>query len=152
MKRDWLGFLLIVFFVATLGFYQGLGYEIFSVKPNLAFTGVIAASFFAADILEGFLLILVAVLMLKFSPSPTSELLIFGGIAGFTVIIKNYLPWDNFWNNLLLIAFGTLFFYLFTAEQLIFSLLFVREILLNLFSGAILFFLLSLVYKSDKTI
>ncbi len=129
----------LVLLVGLLTFFQVLGFSVFGVKPNLALAVVIAASFFIASFWEGFLLVALAALILKFSPGFTPEILVFVLIGVSALIVKNYLPWRNFLNNLFLVVAGTFIFYLILSPNLILSAIFAKELFLNLIAGISIF-------------
>ncbi|MEK7168342.1 MAG: hypothetical protein AAB707_01355, partial [Patescibacteria group bacterium] len=132
-------FFTLILLVGLLTFFQVLGFSVFGVKPNLALAVVIAASFFIASFWEGFLLVVLAALILKFSPGFAMEILVFALIGTGAIIIKNYLPWRNFLNNLFLVAAGTFVFYLILSPDLILSAIFAKELFLNLVAGISIF-------------
>ncbi len=139
----------LILVVGLLVFLQSWGFSIFGIKPNLALISIIATSFFTIDLLEGLLLVLLAALILKFSPGFEKEILFFSLIGLGAIIIKNYLPWHYYLNNIFLIILGTFIFYLLLAHNLILSSVFLKEVLLNLIFGIVLFvFLNGLVEKS----
>lgn len=138
----------LILLVGLLTFFQVLGFSVFGVKPNLALAVVIASSFFIASFWEGFLLVALAVLILKFSPGFTPEILVFALIGVGALIFKNYLPWRNFLNNLFLVIAGTFVFYLILSPNLILSAIFAKELFLNLIAGISIFAFLSLVRQN----
>lgn len=138
----------LVLLICLLSFIQSLGFSIFSVKPNLALSAVIASSFFVANFWEGFLLIALAALMLKFRPGFQGEILGFSLIGIGTVFLKKYLPWHHFFSNLVLVSAGTFVFYLFFGTNLILSLVFIKELIFNLIAGALIFAFLSFLWHN----
>lgn len=141
--------LLVLFLiVGLLSFLQAFGFSIFDIKPNLALTAVITASFFVANFWQGFLLIALAALILKFAPGFEKEILIFSLIGAGAVIIKDRLPWHQFLGNLTLIAFGTLIFYVVLAPNLIFSLIFLKELFFNLVLGTLIFAFFNFLWQN----
>jgi len=139
---------LIVLLVGLLTFLQAFGFSLFGTKPNLALAAVIAASFFVANLWEGFLLVVLAALILKFAPGFESEILIFSLIGAGAVLIKKYLPWHYFFGNLILIILGTFIFYLFLSANLILTTIFLKELILNLIAGTLMFALLNFLWHN----
>ncbi len=141
--------LLVLFLiVGLLSFLQAFGFSIFDIKPNLALTAVITASFFVANFWQGFLLIASAALILKFAPGFEKEILIFSLIGIGAIIIKNRLPWHYFLDNLILIALGMLVFYVILAPNLIFSVVFLKELFLNLILGILIFAFFNFLWQN----
>jgi len=141
--------LLILFLiVGLLSLLQSFGFSIFNIRPNLALVSVIAASFFVANIWQGFLLIVLAGLILKFAPGFEKEILIFSLIGAGAVIIRNRLPWHQFLVNLFLITAGTFIFYVILAPNLIFSLIFLKEIFFNLILGTLIFAFFNFLWQN----
>lgn len=127
------------------------GISVFGVKPNFALAAVIASSFFIFSFWEGFLLVALAALILKFSPGFAAEISIFSLIGAGAIIIKNYFPWQHFLSNLFLITAATLVFYLILAPNLILSEIFAKELFLNVVLGGSIFALLSFM-KQNKLV
>jgi len=140
--------LLFILLVGALSFLQAFGFSVFGVKPNLALAVLIAISFFIANLWEGFLLVLLAALILKFAPGFEKGILTFSLIAAAGLIVKKYLPWRYFLSNLILIGIGTFIFYLFLNPNLIISVIFLKEIVLNLVAGIIIFAFLSFLWEN----
>ena len=141
--------LLILFLiVGLLSFLQAFGFSIFNIKPNLALIAVIASSFFINNFWQGFLLIALAGLILKFAPGFEKEILIFSLIGLGAVSVRNRLPWHQFLVNLFLIATGTLVFYVILAPNLIISLIFLKELFLNLIIGILIFAFLNVIWQN----
>lgn len=138
----------LILLVGLLTFFQVLGFSVFGVKPNLALAVAVASSFFIASFWEGFLLVALAVLILKFSPGFTPEILVFALIGVGAIIFKNYLPWRNFLNNLFLVVAGTFVFYLILSPNLILSVIFAKELFSNLIAGISIFALLSFSWQN----
>jgi hypothetical protein len=138
----------LILIIGLLTLLQSFGFSIFGAKPNLALASVITASFFVANFWQGFLLIASAALILKFAPGFEKEILIFSLIGAGAVITKDRLPWHQFLGNLTLIAFGTLIFYVVLAPNLIFSLLFLKELSLNLILGTLIFAFFNFLWQN----
>lgn len=134
--------LFLILLVGLLTFFQVFGFSVFGVEPNLALAVVVASSFFIASFWEGFLLVALAALILKFSPGFAMEILVFALVGVGALIVKNYLPWRNFLNNLFLVVAGTFVFYLILSPNLILSAIFAKELFLNLVAGISIFALL----------
>lgn len=137
----------LILIIGLMAFLQSFGFSIFDVKPNLALAAVITASFFVENILQGFLLVALAALILKFSPGFEIGVLVLSLVGVAAVIVKKYLPWHYFLSNLVLIIGGTLIFYVFLAPNLIVSFVFLKELILNLAGGSIIFAFLSFCGK-----
>jgi len=93
-------------------------------------------------------LVVMAALILKFAPVFENEILIFCLIGAGAILAKKYLPWQYFFGNLILIALGTLIFYVFLMPDLIISSVFVKELVLNLISGALIFAFLNFLWQN----
>lgn len=140
-------FILALLIILLTGL-QSFGFFVFSIKPNLALVSVIAASFFVANLWEGFLLVVLAALILKFAPGFEREILIFSLIGAGAILVKKYLPWHYFFSNLILIILGTFIFYLFLAANLILTTIFLKELVLNLIAGTLIFALLNFLWQN----
>jgi hypothetical protein len=144
---------ILILLVGALSFIQVLGFSVFGVKPNLALAVVVAVSFFIVNgqwsIIKGFLLVVLAALILKFSPGFTPEILVFALTGVGALIIKNYLPWRNFLNNLFLVVAGTFIFYLILSPNLILSAIFAKELFLNIVAGISIFAFLSFLRQNE---
>jgi hypothetical protein len=138
----------LVLLIALLSLVQTFGFSIFDIKPNLALVAVITASFFLPNFWQGFLLVVLAALILKFSSDINAEILTFSFISAGAIIIKKYLPWHNFLSLPFLLIIGTFIFYLFLAHNLILSAIFAKELFLNLIAGISIFALLSFLWKN----
>ena len=137
-------YFILVLLIVVLSFLQVAGISVFDAKPNLALVAVIAASFFISDIWEGFLLILISALILKFGPAVgNKDILIFSLLGALAVLLRNRLPWQATINFLILIILGTLCFYLILSPSLIPSSILLKEIVYNVISGMLIFALLS---------
>lgn len=141
----------LILLVSLLALLQSLGFSLLGIQPNLALFTVIAASFFVEDLLEGLLLVALSALILKFSPDFGKEILLFSLIGAASVIARKYLPWRHFIVNLILIAAGTLTFYLFLAPNFILGGTFLKELILNLSFGALFFALFSALWQNKET-
>ena len=130
----------LIFLTILFSFVQTTGFSIFGVKPNLALMAVVAVSFFISDIWEGFLLVLMSALILKFGPEVgNKEIIIFSLIGAAAVFSKRYLIWQQLINCLILLVVATLLFYVFLSPSFIFSRIFLQEISYNIISGIIIF-------------
>lgn len=138
----------LILLVGLLTFFQVFGFSVFGIKPNLALAVAIASSFFIASFWDGFLLIALAALILKFSPGFAPEIFVFVFIGAGALIVKNYLPWRNFLNNVFLVVVGTFIFYLILSPGLILSAIFAKELFLNLVAGISIFALLSFSWQN----
>lgn len=135
-------FLILILLVGLLTLFQTLGFSIFGVKPNLALTAVVVASFFVANIWEGLVLILLAALFLKFNAVFSLDIVAFSLIGTAALIFKKYLIWQPLINCLILIGLASLGFYLFLSPSLILSRIFLQEIIYNIILGLLVFVLL----------
>lgn len=143
-----LKFLLLIFVVVFLTYLQAWGFPVLSIKPNLALVSVVVISFFAANLTEGFLLVLVSALILKFAPGFKPEMLEFVLFGFFAVLIGKHLPWHSLLDILLLIGLGTMLSYLFFNRELLLSVVSLKELVLNLAIGIFLFALLDNLWES----
>mgnify|MGYP001561469721 CR=1 FL=1 len=141
----------LVLIVGLLTFLQAFGFSVLGVKPNLALAAIITASFFIANIWQGFLLVALASFILKFSPGFESGILLLSLIGVGANIVKKYHPWHYFFGNLISIALGTFIFYLFLGTNLITSPIFLKELALNLTAGMIIFAFLTLLCDNKFT-
>lgn len=138
----------LALFIALLTFSQAFGFSVFGIKPNLALIAVIAASFFLSNIWEGFLLVALAALILKFAPGFQTEIFIFSLIGAVIIIAKNYLPWHHFLAGIILIIFGTIAFYCLLAPHLILSFVFIKELIINLVFSIPVFTFFSFLWQN----
>ena len=145
-------FFTLILLVGLLIFFQVLGFSVFGVKPNLALATIIAISFFVANIWEGFLLVTLVALILKFTPGFAKEILVFTLLGIGAIFIKNYLPWQNFLSNLFLIAVATFIFYLSLTPKFILSAIFAKELFLNIIAGILVFALLSFLRQNIQSV
>jgi len=141
-------FFILLFLVILLSGLQVFGFSIFGIRPNLALAIIITASFFVENIWQGFLLVVLMTLILKFSPGFESEILALSLIGVGAVLIKKYLPWHYFFSNLILVGLGTLIFYVILASSLITSVIFFEELAFNIIAGMIIFAFLSLLWDN----
>jgi len=138
----------LVLIVILLTFLQSFGFSILGVKPNLALVAIISASFFVKNIWQGFLLVVLASFILKFSPGFESEILFLSLIGIGANITKKYHPWHYFFGNLISVTLGTFIFYIFLGTNLITSFIFLKELALNLASGMIIFAFFRLLWNN----
>ncbi len=139
--------LILILVIGLLALFQTLGFSIFGVKPNLALTAVVAASFFVVNIWEGLVLILLAALFLKFNAVFNLDILVFCLIGTAALIVKKYLVWQPLINCLILIGLASLGLYLFLSPSLIISGIFLQEIIYNIILGIPVFVLLRWLKK-----
>ena len=147
-KTNRLPFLILFLFVVFFGLIQVWDFLVFGINPNWTLVAVITVSFFVRDVWEGLLLVASGALILKFGSGFQKEILIFSLLSAVAVILKKYLPFFGFLNNLFWIAATTFAFYLFFGTDLIWSVVFVKELFLNLIIGMAFFALLSVVSQS----
>jgi len=140
----------LILLVAGLTLVQAFDFSVFGIIPNLALVAVVASSFFIADFWEGFLLSAIAAFLLKFSPVLTKEIIVFMVVAFLAVIGRNCFPWRRSLSNLVLVALATFAFYVFTAGNFLYSILFWEELIVNILFGALTFAFLSLCGKILK--
>lgn len=143
-------FLTLLFLITLLSGLQILGFSVFDIKPNLVLSVIITISFFVENIWQGFLLMALAGLILKFTPGFESEILVLSLIGAGAILIKKYLPWHYFFSNLILIGLGTLIFYVILALNLITSIIFFEELVFNIIAGMIIFAFLSLLWDNKS--
>ena len=140
-------FFILILLVGLLTISQSFGFSVFDIKPNLALIAIVAALFFT-DFWQGILLIVFAALILKFGPGLENEILVFSLIGIGANFVKKYLPWQNFLNNLFLIGVATFIFYLILSLNLIWSVIFAKELFLNFAAGILIFAFLSFLWKN----
>lgn len=131
--------------------------KIFGVSPNFALAAMIVSItssltvpykaegtfFFARNFWQGFFLVVLSSLILKFSPVISIEILAYAAGGIFIVLFHKYLPWNQLINALVLIFVFTLIFYALFASDMILSWVFVKEIIYNLAAGWLIFTVLS---------
>ena len=131
--------ILVVFF----SFLNFLNISFLGVKPNFALAAIIAVLFFAGDIFEGLFLIALSSLILKFSPIAGKDILVYFFVCVAMLLIKKYLPWQNFLGSIVLVSFSTLLFYAFLFSNSIASPVFFKEIAYNIIASSFVFLVLS---------
>jgi len=136
--------------VAVSAFIQLSGFSLFGVKPNLALAAAIAASIFVPGILEPILFSGIAVLILKFSPAPGTEMAVFFIVVAAAGIAGKYFPWRKPINNLAAVFLSVLAFYAIMEIKFVGSPFFWKELFLNLIFGWAIFYFLSLCGKMEK--
>lgn len=141
----------LILLVSLSALLQSLGFSLLGIEPNLALLTVIAASFFIEDLFEGLFLVVLSAVILKFSPGFGKEIILFSLIGAASVIIEKYLPWRHLVGNLILIAAGTFTFYLILAPNLILELIFLKELILNLALGILIFALFYSLWQNKET-
>lgn len=141
----------LILLVGALSLVQSFGFSVFNVKPNLALSALIAVSFFVENIWQGFLLIALSALILKFSPGFEKGIFVLSLIGCGAVLVKRYHPWRYFFGNLILIVLATCVFYLVLAPNLINSILFLQELIFNVLAGVIIFAFLSFLWQNKIT-
>ena len=142
-------FFSLILSVGILSLIQSYGFSVFGVVPNLALVAVIAASFFVANFFEGIFLVLLSTLILKFSSGFESGILIFALIGVAVVLAAKFVSWRYFIGNLAAVVFAVLIFYAFLNPGLILSLVFVKELFLDIVVSSLLFAFLSFLWQ-DK--
>lgn len=144
-----LGFLL----VAAAGFIQNTdALNAFGVKPNLTLVVLVALSFFVPKFYEYLILVLEAVLLLRFETRFEVSLLIFAGLAFVVFWLCEKMPSSNFLNNMILAGTATILFYLisdwfFFARE---TALIFKEAVYNIAIGMIVFSALNLLNYGKK--
>lgn len=134
-----LTFLAAACVIVVLAVLQANGFSLLGVKPNLALVGIAVLAFFIENSVLYLLFVVLAGFILKFAPGFHPELLLFFSIGVLVGAVRKYLPWHALFSNLLTIVFGTLLFYLVFSAHLIGSLVFIKELLLNMVVGMIVF-------------
>lgn len=136
-----INFLIFVIPLAA-AWLQGMGVSVFSVFPNLALMALVAAAFFVSR-LNGMLIIAgLSVMILKFSPGFSWELVFIFITATLVFLIKEKLPWTGFLNALFLgVALAALFYVIF-SPALIFSFTFLKELILDIVFLSLVFWTL----------
>ncbi len=141
----------LILLVGALSTVQSFGFSVLGVKPDLALSALIAVSFFVENIWQGFLIIALSALILKFSPGFENGIFVLSLIGCGATLVKKYHPWRYFFGNLILIVLTTSIFYLVLVPNLIFSALFFHELVFNLIAGAIIFAFLSFLWQNKIT-
>lgn len=142
-------FFSLVLSVGILSLIQSYGFSIFGVVPNLALMAVVAVSFFAANFFEGIFLVLLSALILKFGSGVESGILTFTLIGLAVAIVAKFIPWRYFAGNLIAAIAAILIFYAFLNPGLILSLVFVKELFLDIVASSLLFAFLFFLWQ-DK--
>ncbi len=133
------GVLLLLLLAGLLQNTEALSF--FGIKPNLLLAMTIAASFFVSEMALYLFLVVAAVFLLKFSGGVELESLVFALAAVSAAWLGGRLHWRPDFNNLVLVAGGTLLFYLIAdASYLVASWPQVLlELVYNLAVGMVLF-------------
>ncbi len=142
-------FFSLVLSVGILSIIQSYGFSVFGVVPNLALAAVVTASFFAANFFEGIFLVLLSTLILKFGPGLESGILTFALIGMAVVVSAKFIPWRYFAGNSIAIVIAVLLFYAFLNPELILSLVFIKELFLDIVFSSLLFAFLYFLWQ-DK--
>ncbi|OGM90233.1 hypothetical protein A3J77_00220 [Candidatus Wolfebacteria bacterium RBG_13_41_7] len=142
-------FFSLVLSVGVLSFIQSCGFSVFGIVPNLALAAVVASAFFAADLFEGIFLVLLSALILKFGSGFESGILAFALIGAAAVVMAKFIPWRYFVGNLTAIIVAVLLFYAFLNPELILSLVFVKELFLDIVASSLIFAFLYFLWQ-DK--
>lgn len=147
-----LRFVILLLFVFLASLIQTLWLDTAGFAPNLVLVAIITSSFLVSDILEGILVSVAGAFFLKFGPGFEKEILLIFSIGAAASILKNYLPWQNYLNNIILIFLGTLIFYIFSALSTKFFTVFVQEVSWNIFFGLLMFVILDAILKDKKRV
>lgn len=142
-------FFSLVLSVGILSFIQSYGFSVFGIVPNLALAVVVASAFFAADFFEGFFLVLLSSLILKFGSGFETGILTFALIGATVVIMAKFIPWRYFAGNLIAIIITVLLFYAFLNPALILSIVFIKELFLDVVVSSLIFAFLYFLWQ-DK--
>ncbi|MFA5098978.1 MAG: hypothetical protein WC461_02035 [Candidatus Paceibacterota bacterium] len=140
-------FFYLVLSVGILSIIQSYGFSVFGIVPNLALVAVVASSFFTANFIEGIFLVLLSTAILKFGSGVDLGILTFALIGLIAVIIAKFIPWRYFAGNLIAIIITVLIFYAFLNPGLILSLVFIKELFLNVVVSSLLFAFLSFLWQ-----
>ncbi len=142
-------FFSLILSVGVLSVIQSYGFSVFGVAPNLALSAVVAASFFAANFFEGIFLVLLASLILKFGSGFETGILTFALIGAVIAIAAKFIPWRYFAGNLIALVIAVLLFYAFLNPGLILSLVFAKELFLDIVASSLIFAFLYFLWQ-DK--
>ena len=134
---------LLTLVIIALSFLQAMGFSLWGVKPNLALVSVITISFFISSLVVQFFMLAFPFSILKDSPVVPKELWIFLFIGAGAILLKKYLPGKPPFNIIFILFIATTAFYALTFPQLIISWIFLKELILNLILGGIIFILFS---------
>jgi len=142
-------FFSLVLSVGILSVIQSYDFSVFGVAPNLALAAIVTSSFFAADFFEGFFLVLLSALVLKFGSGFETGILTFTLIGAMVVVAAKFIPWRYFAGNLITIVIAVLIFYAFLNPGLILSLVFAKELFLDIVVSSLIFAFLYFLWQ-DK--
>ncbi len=134
-------------------FLQFSGISFFDVRPDFVLLIILAIPFLTRNILEEVALILLALLILKFTPVFSRELvilLVFGLLN--LLIQKKITAWSPAATYISGVVIFTALSYVFLAPKLFFSSIFFLELIYNFVFGIIIFWgLLRLKLLSDQS-
>ncbi len=133
-------------FILTIiaAFFQATNWILFdaTIKPNLIFVVLMILGIINSSWVKRAILILVAALILKFTPGFSLLDLTFIGATVASIILMDFLPWQQPINLLLAVTIGTI---IINLDRLTFLPL-TYELILNLLLAFVLFSLLKLVH------
>ena len=135
---------------AAFAVLQANGFSLLGVKPNMVLAAIAVSAFFIENIWLYLLLVGIAGFILKFAPGFHPEFLLLYAIGVLAHLLGKYLPWHALIGSLLIIIFGTLLFYSAFGAHLIMSAVFMKEIVLTMAVGVIIFALFLNLWDNTK--
>jgi len=123
--------------------------NIAGVKPNVALGVLISLSFIISEVLHFLVLLVVAAGILGFQPGSSAATLVFGALVLFVFFAHDRLPGRAFINNILLIGFTTIFFYIIVDFPFLRSnfLSVAYEVIYNVILGTVFLFSFKKIFK-----
>lgn len=117
-----------------------LGYFL-NFRPNLILTLLITASFFY-KLIEILTLALIIILIINWQPAISPEIFVILIFPLLSFYLRRFLPWQNWFNNLILILGGLIIFYFAANFSFFFlnNLKFQSELAISLILGSVIFF------------
>lgn len=143
-------FIILFLLLLAAAFLQGLPIVIFGLKLNLVLPLLLAAAFLLKDFLSLAILILAAILFLRFQPIFFWPSAAVGLIALATFAARGYLPWQDLINLPLLLLAATVIFYAMVDWQYLTSSYYLvfLEAVYNTIIGSTVFVVLNLWLKN----
>ncbi len=123
----------LIFAIPIVGaLLQSFGVSLFGVIPDLALVFAIAVAFFADSFMKMVFISAITIFVLKFSPGFSFELLFVFIIPILIFSLRERMPWTPFLNALISCIVAIFVFFLIFSFRLIPSLVFLKEITLDL--------------------
>ncbi|MFA5386391.1 MAG: hypothetical protein WC297_01890 [Candidatus Paceibacterota bacterium] len=142
-------FLTIFCLVLTilLAIIQVTAISSFGIKPNLALIGLIISAVFINSFWLFLCLTAVIAFILKFQPGFDLQIMVFLLIALIIYLLIKYSSWQPFLSINVFVLIFTATFYLLTSSELIFSSIFLKELVYNVIIAN---FILMLLWPKTK--